>query len=466
MAEIEPDYRIVITGVGGKTPVGDALEYRQGDEPTAWDNTLEGVDGITAIGETDIASFPGYQDLVPLKLGAGVKDSIENHPFIRENRHQSKYWGRAGMMAAIAIFQAMESAQVETDSVDPWRIGHYMGSVFGGNGYSHQVDLTKNRLSPPMGTKNLFGQVGLGPASFFDLKGRGGVEAVECASSAFAVESGIQDLLPRQFGRGILPPIADMVVVSGTDGTFVPEPVTHFVKSFKGAPDIVTEDPGEAPRPFDRNTKGFIVGEGAVSMVIEPWHKAQERGLKEEDVLAEIVGFNSLTDAHNVTLAGLEGQVRTMQRALEMGNIAAGETVYIRAHGTGTIEGDGREALSAREAIRRLGLDPADFYINSTMWATGHTMGPAGIFGLYFAAMSVKYEQTPRPRKISDPIPELTDPLKDLELTDDLAEQLTKELPQIPEANAMVSVAPDIAVTNAYGFSGGGTSIAVRKFRA
>lgn len=461
------DYRIVITGVGGKTPVGDALEYRGGgNQPTAWENTAAGLDGVTRISETNMASYPGYEDIVPLKLAAGVKDDIANHPFIRENRHESRYWSRAGKMAAISIHQALESAKVDLDSLDRWRIGHYMGSVFGGNGYSHEADLLKEKLAPQEGTKNLFAQVGLGPVSYFGLKGRGGVEAVECASSSFTVESGIGDLLPQQFGRELLCPKADMVIVGGTDGTFVPEPATLFVKAFRGAPDQITDDPREAPRPFDKNTKGFVIGEGAVTMVVESWHKAQERGLKEEDVLAEIVGFNSLTDAHNVTLAGLEGQVRTMQAVLTMANVVLGETVYIRGHGTGTLAGDAREALAVREVIRRQELDPSDFFINSTMWATGHMMGPAGIMGLYYAAMSVKQGEIPRPQKITDPIPHLTDPVKQLGLKDDLAELEAYDLPQIPEVNATSSTAPDIAITNAYGFSGGGTSIGVRKFKA
>ena len=270
----------------------------------------------------------------------------------------------------------------------------------------------------------------------------------------------------HRFGRELRPPIADMVIVGGTDGTFVPEPAAHFVKAFRGAPDVVTDDPRQAPRPFDRNTKGFVIGEGAVVMVAELWQHAQARGVKEEDVLAEIVGFNTLTDAHNVTLAGLEGQVRTMKTALEMANVALGDTVYVRAHGTGTRAGDAREALAVREVIRRSGLDPSDFFINSTMWATGHTMGPAGILGLYYAAMSVKHGETPRPRKITDPIPELTDPVKELDLTGDLAELARNDLPQIPEMNATSSTAPDIAITNAYGFSGGGTTIGVKKFVA
>ena len=465
-AEDYGDVRIVITGVGGVSPVGDVKMRSADGSPTAWSNTLAGYDGVTDIGETDMSSFADYEKIVPLKLAAGVKEDIDNNPFIRESRHDSKYWGRAGKMAAIAIHDALESAKVDLTSMDRWRIGHYMGSVFGGNGYSHLVDVSREKLAPAEGTKNLFGQVGLGPASFFELKGRGGVEAVECASSSFAAESGITNLLPWQFGRELRPPIADMVIFGGTDGTFVPEPAAHFVKAFRGAPDTMTEDPRQAPRPFDRNTKGFIIGEGAVVMVAESWDKAQERGVKEEDVLAEIVGFNSLTDAYNVTLAGLEGQVRTMETVLKMAEVALGDTVYVRGHGTGTLAGDAREALAVREVIRRLGLDPEDFYINSTMWATGHMMGPAGIMGLYYAAMSAKFAETPIPQKITEPIPELTDPVKELNLEKDLAELAKYDLPQIPEKNLLSSTAPKIAISNAYGFSGGGTTIGVKKFIA
>jgi 3-oxoacyl-[acyl-carrier-protein] synthase II len=471
--EIAEDYRIVITGVGGKTPVGDATEYRfDPDVPTAWENTLDGVSGITTIDQTPMNNYPGYEKILPLKLGASVKEDVDNHPFIKENyRHHSKYWSRAGTLAALAMWQAMESAKVDLESLDRWRIGHFIASVFGGNGYTHRVDLTKEKLFPYDGTRALFGQVGLGPASFFELNGKGRMLDVECAGSLAATEDGIGALLPQQFGRELLPPLADMVIVGGTDGTFEPEPAANFVKSFRLAPDLVTDDPRQAPRPFDKHTKGFVIGDGAVVMVLEPWHKAQERGLKEEDVLAEVVGFNSLTHARNVTLAGIEGQVRTMQSALKMRKLALdGLRGYLRAHGTGTLLGDAREALAFRETLRRLDLDPNDWFINSTMGAHGHIMGGAGIFGLYYAVMSVKYGETPRPQKITDPIPELTDPSSDLiyqgKGNEDLAELVKQDLPQIPEENVTSSTKPDIAVANAFGFSGGGTTIAVMPFKA
>jgi 3-oxoacyl-[acyl-carrier-protein] synthase II len=472
--EIIDDYRLVISGVGGPTPNGYALEHRTKDgPPTAWENTVAGIDGIIPIGETDIVSYSEYEDyesLVPIRLGGGVKENIDKHPFLQDSRairHASKYWGRAGEMLAIAIHQALESALVDLEAMDRWRIGHYIGSVFGGNGHSHYVDQTKEKIGVSDGTKDLFAQVGLGPVSYFDLRGRGGVEAVECTSSAFAVESGINDLLPQQLGRELRQPKADMVIVGGTDSVFIPRPLAHFVKAFRGAPDIETEDPRQAPRPFDRKTKGFVPGEGAVVMVVEPWHKAQERGLKEQDILAEIVGFSGLTHAHNVTLAGLEGQVRTMRASLEMAGVTVNDLGYVRAHGTGTIDGDSREALAARIALfNRLGLDPNNWHINSTMWASGHIMGPTAILGLYFAAMSVKNGETPRPRKITDPIPELIYPSNELKLEKDLAELAKQDLPQFPEENVTSSTSPTIAVTNSYGFSGGGESIVVRKFKA
>jgi 3-oxoacyl-(acyl-carrier-protein) synthase len=143
---------------------------------------------------------------------------------------------------------------------------------------------------------------------------------------------------------------------------------------------------------------------------------------------------------------------------------------YLRAHGTGTLLGDAREALAFRETLRRLDLDPNDWFINSTMGAHGHIMGGAGIFGLYYAVMSVKYGETPRPQKITDPIPELTDPSSDLiyqgKGNEDLAELVKQDLPQIPEENVTSSTKPDIAVANAFGFSGGGTTIAVMPFKA
>jgi 3-oxoacyl-[acyl-carrier-protein] synthase II len=152
-----------------------------------------------------------------------------------------------------------------------------------------------------------------------------------------------------------------------------------------------------------------------------------------------------------------------------MGKIALNETVYLNAHATGTNEGDRREALAIREAIRRLDLDPNDFYVTSTKGATGHTMGAAGTIELYHTIMALRQSIVPPALKLTEPIPELSAPLEDLDFDDELSRILKRQLPVIRTHNLSPLTATkktiNIGVSTSFGFGGPAVALAVRQFR-
>jgi 3-oxoacyl-(acyl-carrier-protein) synthase len=264
----------------------------------------------------------------------------------------------------------------------------------------------------------------------------------ECASGATTVDLGISRLFKY---RRNAPAKADIMVVGGADAPIVPANL-NFFEALKHAVDP-RDDPDAASSPFDQDAQGLVMGEGAGAMVIETWENARKRGLGEDDVLAEIVGFDSFTDGENKTLAGMEGTVKIIEQVMRMANIALGETVYINAHATGTVGGDKREAEAYKLAIEGMGLDLSDFWMTSTKGATGHTMGAAGAIEAAFSIMALREGVIPPALKLNNPIEQA----RDFNLS---PEQLTV----LPSVNA--------AVSTSLGFGGTATALAFREFRA
>lgn len=428
MAEIDPSDRIVITGTGGLSPVG-------------WEGILSEESGITDIRETVAARYKGFSD-IGVRVAAGIKEDIDNDPLVREHRKSVKFMHRSALIAWVAMNRALENAKFENEQMDPYRIGFYVGSTFSGTDHFKEVKLSRVRIYDAF--QSLLARVATAGAMEEGLKGKGGQVGAECASSGLALHIGAADLLRHQFRGETQESESDMVVIAGADVPITPNNVRVFNGSLPGAVDM-RADPNSVSRPFDQDAQGLAMGEASWALIMETWKNAQDRGLKEEDVIAELVGFASFTDAKSRTLGGTEGMVRGMVKALKMAKVTVSETIYGNAHATSTPEGDPIEARATKLAIEELEIPLENLYVSSTKGATGHTMGTAGILEANFTARSVNEDVIPPNLKLENPISD-------------------SEGLQIPAKTLHRKV--DVAFSNSFGFGGPGTTLVFRKFKA
>jgi 3-oxoacyl-(acyl-carrier-protein) synthase len=395
-----------------------------------------------------LADYPFYQKL-GAKVVAEALYNPDEDPIVIANRREIdiKNMHRSHILAWRTMYFALQSAKlIEQGSlalkeeIDPYRVGAYMGTTFSGIAHISEVDF--NKVKPSDLFKYLPARVATAPAMALGIHGKVTGVLDECASGASSSDDGALRLFKY---RDDLPPKADIMVVGGSDAPIVPANL-NFFEALKQAVDP-TDNPKKASRPFDQEAKGFVMGEGAGAMVLETWEHARKRGLEEADIIAELVGFDSLTDAQNKTLAGMEGTVRVIKNVFEMAGLALGEIVYVNSHATGTLAGDGREAEAFRRAIIDMSLDPSDFWMTSTKGATGHTMGGSGAIEAAFAIMAIVDSTIPPALKLQNPISE------------------TEGFNLSPlEATKLRSV--DVAVSTSLGFGGTATALAFRKFKA
>jgi 3-oxoacyl-[acyl-carrier-protein] synthase II len=434
------DERIVVTGMDVITPVGAGAA-------SSWEAIKDGAHGIRPIGDTRVAEHPFYQN-VGVKVVAESPFDETTDELITANKreidannmHRSHIMAWRTMYLALRQAKLIEPGALTITEVDPYRVGSYMGTTFSGVAHLSEVDF--GRVRPSDIFKYLPARVATAPAMSLGIHGHTVEVGAECASGATTVDLGISRLFKY---RRNAPAKADIMVVGGADAPIVPANL-NFFEALKHAVDP-RDDPDAASSPFDQDAQGLVMGEGAGAMVIETWENARKRGLGEDDVLAEIVGFDSFTDGENKTLAGMEGTVKIIEQVMRMANIALGETVYINAHATGTVGGDKREAEAYKLAIEGMGLDLSDFWMTSTKGATGHTMGAAGAIEAAFSIMALREGVIPPALKLNNPIEQA----RDFNLS---PEQLTV----LPSVNA--------AVSTSLGFGGTATALAFREFRA
>jgi 3-oxoacyl-[acyl-carrier-protein] synthase II len=435
------DERIVVTGLDIISPVGTGAA-------SSWEAIKDGAHGIKPIAEARVAEHPFYKNIgVKVVAEAGFDEDTDELISANKREIDVNNMHRSHIMAWRTMYLAMRQARlIEPGSlslhedIDPYRVGSYMGTTFSGAAHLNEVDF--GRVRPSDIFKYLPARVATAPAMTLGIHGHTAEVGAECASGATTVDLGISRLFKYRSG---MPAKADIMVVGGADAPIVPANL-NFFEALKHAVDP-TADAEQASRPFDQNAKGLVMGEGAGAMVVETWEHAQKRGLKEEDILAEIAGFDSFTDGENKTLAGMEGTVKVIEQVMRMADIALGETVYINAHATSTVGGDKREAEAYKIAIANMGLDISDFWMTSTKGATGHTMGAAGAIEAAFSIMALREGVIPPALKLHYPIPEA----EDFNLS-------PRQLSVLPSVEA--------AVSTSLGFGGTATALAFRKFRA
>jgi len=342
--------RIVVTGIGAVTPIGDTVD-------ATWDSMMHGRGGIGRITRFDPTPYES-------QMAGEVKDF---DPTKYMDRKDARRTDRFAQFAVAAASQALTDGKVDV-AKEPERIGVSIATGVGGlETLVEQVLLMEkrgpSRLSPflvPM----LMANAGSAQVSMqFGLKGPNLTHVSACASSAHAIGE-----CAAIIDRGQ----ADIMVAGGAEAAVLPLAIGAF--STMHAMSRRNDDPEHASRPFDKDRDGFTLSEGGAAVILEDRDHALARGAH---IYGELVGYGATADAYHITSPSPEGEgnARSMQMALSGAKLQPTDVDYINAHGTSTQPND-REETAAIKSV--FGAHAYKLLVSSTKSMTGHLLGAAG----------------------------------------------------------------------------------------
>ena len=379
------DKRVVITGMGVISPVGNDID-------TFWKNLVAGVCGIEYIDD-----FP--TENLPVRIAGKIKDFHPedygmDKPFIRKQDLFTQY----GMAAA---FQAMNDSGLKTQgeeaNIDPFRLGVYVGSGIGG--FATQYRETAKMIEDPSGQwisplfiPTMISNIAAGQIAITHHAQGPCLDVVTaCATSTNSIGEAY---------RAIRHGYADAIIAGGTENATIPLGIAGFAnaKALSRA-----EDPKHASLPFNGNRAGFVMGDGAAVLVLEELEHARARGAK---IYGEMTGYGNTCDAYHATAPRPDGstQAQCIKIALEeAGFNPEKDTLYINAHGTGTRLNDVAETMAYKVA---LGDFAYKAHISSIKSMTGHMFGAAGAAEAITTILTLREGVIPPTINLDTPDPE------------------------------------------------------------
>lgn len=342
--------RVVITGMGAITPIGNSVEE-------FWNGIKEGKTGFGPITYFDTADYR-------CKLAAEVKDF---DPAQYMDKKSARRMEQFCQFAVAAAGQAITDAGLTMEQEDPYMVGCSVGSGIGSlQAMEREYDRLKEKgpgRVGPMLVPLMISNMAAGNVSIaYGLKGKSLNVVTACATGTHSIGEAYRTI---QYGD------ADVMVAGGTESSITPIGIAGFsaltALSF-------SEDPQRASIPFDKDRNGFVMGEGSAVVVLEELEHAKRRGAK---IYAELAGYGCSSDAYHITSPAEDGSgaATAMLNALKDGGVAPEELTYINAHGTSTHHNDLFETRAIKLAF---GEHAYDLKINSTKSMVGHLLGAAG----------------------------------------------------------------------------------------
>lgn len=423
--------RVVITGIGAITPLGNTVEEM-------WKSLQESKSGIGSITHFDASHFP-------TTFAAEVKNfDLDNYV---DDSERFKHCGRNIRFAIGAARQAVDDSGV-MNSVDPSRFGIYLGAGEGQQDFACIMSLIAESQRDGQLDLEAFTRVGLmrlnGPqeleqepnmpaghlASLFDAQGPNLNCLTACAASSQAIGEATEIIR-----RGD----ADVMLSGGAHSMIHPFGVTGF--NLLTALSTHNSDPQRASRPFDRNRDGFVLGEGAGMVILEELEHAKQRGAR---IYAELVGYGSTADAYRITDIHPEGRgaVACINMALKEAKLNPDDVHYINAHGTSTEVNDKVETAAIRTTFGACAYKTPVSSIKSMM---GHLIAAAGSVEAITCLLSMRDSVIPPTINYETP-----DPDCDLDY-------VPNEARQLPVRRAL---------SNSFGFGGQNCALIFSEYRA
>ncbi len=342
--------RVVITGMGAITPIGNSVEE-------FWNGIKEGKTGFGPITYFDTADYR-------CKLAAEVKDFDPTQYMDKKSARRMEQFCQ---FAVAAAGQAIADAGLIMEQEDPYMVGCSVGSGIGSlQAMEREYDRLKEKgpgRVGPMLVPLMISNMAAGNVSIaYGLKGKSLNVVTACATGTHSIGEAYRTI---QYGD------ADVMVAGGTESSITPIGIAGF---FALTALSFSEDPQRASIPFDKDRNGFVMGEGSAVVVLEELEHAKRRGAK---IYAELIGYGCSSDAYHITSPAEDGSgaATAMLNALKDGGVAPEELTYINAHGTSTHHNDLFETRAIKLAF---GEHAYDLKINSTKSMVGHLLGAAG----------------------------------------------------------------------------------------
>ena len=409
--------RVVVTGVGMLTPIGNSVE-------TTWEQLLLGKSGAAPIQHFDTEPFA-------TRFSASVKDfDIEEYMSAKDARKMDLFI-QYGMAAAI---QAINDAGLEVTEANAPRIGCAIGSGIGGLPLIEKnMELLNTagprRVSPFFVPGSIINMIGGNLAIKYGFKGPNIAITTACTTGTHNIGQAMRMI---QYGD------ADVMLAGGAEMATTPLGIAGF--SAARALSTRNDDPEAASRPWDQDRDGFVLGDGAGILVLEEFEHAVARGA---EIYCELSGFGMSDDAYHMTAPpeSGEGAALAMTNAIQDARIDTAKVHYINAHGTSTPAGD----IAESNAVKRvLGSAADNVRLSSTKSMIGHLLGAAGAVEAIFSVLAIKHQ-------IAPPTINLDNPSEGCDLN---------YVAHTPQACQI-----DAAISNSFGFGGTNGSLLFEKLQ-
>lgn len=407
--------RVVVTGIGAVTPVGNTV-------PAFWEAILNGTNGIAPITAFDASEYNW-------KLAAEVKAF---DPAAVLDKMTARKTDRFVQFALAATQEAMADSGIE-GTLEPEELGVYFGSGIGGfttlcAQHIAMLEGGQRKVQPQFISKMIYNIAAGNIAIRFHAKGANMAVSTACATGTTAIGEAY---------RAIAMGAQTAIICGGSEAAITPLALVGFgnAMALNSA-----EDLNMASIPFDARRGGFVMGEGAGTLILEEYEHAAARGAK---IYAEVCGYGATCDAHHVTAPDPEASQVARAITLACGDLSVDPCeIYVNAHGTGTPMNDRTETMALKKAF---GEDAAKLHISSTKSMTGHMLGAAGAVEAIAAILALQNDIVPPTINLQE-----ADPDCDLDYT----------------PNTAVKTPISLAVSTSLGFGGHNACVAFKKVQA
>jgi len=407
------DRKVVITGIGPVTPVGTGVD-------DFWSAIVRGDNGVRPIDRFDASDLP-------VKLAGMVQDFDVSQWLDTKEARRTDRFSHYAIAASKLAWEDAGSPEVGSD-----RGGIVIGTGIGGIEWllqQHSVLLEKGpgRVSPFMVPALMANAAAGHVAMMLGLTGPNFCTVSACASGAHAVGEAF---------RLVRDDYADLALAGGTEAATLRLTVAAFAQM-----QALTKnpDPETASRPFDQNRNGFVISEGACTLVLEEEERARARGAR---IYAEVVGYGASDDAFHITAPDPKGSgaAIAIRRALEDAGASPRDVEYVNAHGTSTQLNDAGETAALTSALGE--EDAHRVAVSSTKSMTGHMLGAAGAVEAAISALVVRNGVIPPTIHYETPDPDC-------------------DLDYVPNEAREADVG--FAISNSFGFGGQNAVVAIRR---